>query len=233
MVTRNHVHRFAYKLPQLLGENGTRIFLRLSAFIVLCIGVVVKKLRGIKFLRQVADQIALTIANVLAYTDISTSGTSSHISLRWADFHLCTPRAVRTSSGDRRFHAADSLNISCVGSHGRAATGTSAKGADAKGYPTVDRVEFVLECMQKNGGKQEFLYKCACVLDRIAEQYSYDDFVEASTAVGRSRSTHGNSRRPMSDFRQLSSRPHRRFREYLRIIIRARARMKTPFALSA
>ena len=62
------------------------------------------------------------------------------------------------------------------------ATGTSAKGADAKGYPTVDRVEFVLECMQKNGGKQEFLYKCACVLDRIAEQYSYDDFVEASTA---------------------------------------------------
>ena len=120
MVTRNHVHRFAYKLPQLLGENGTRIFLRLSAFIVLCIGVVVKKLRGIRFLRQVADQIALTIANVLAYTDISTSGTSSHISLRWADFHLCTPRAVRTSSGDRRFHAADSLNISCVGSHGRA-----------------------------------------------------------------------------------------------------------------
>jgi len=32
-------YRFAYKLPQLLGENGTRIFLRLSAFILLCIGV--------------------------------------------------------------------------------------------------------------------------------------------------------------------------------------------------
>jgi multiple antibiotic resistance protein len=32
-------YRFAYKIPQILGENGMRIFLRLSAFIVLCIGV--------------------------------------------------------------------------------------------------------------------------------------------------------------------------------------------------
>jgi hypothetical protein len=57
------------------------------------------------------------------------------------------------------------------------------QGAGAAGYPTVDRVEFVLECMQKNGGKQEFLYKCACVIDAIAQKYSYDDFVEASTAA--------------------------------------------------
>ena len=56
-------------------------------------------------------------------------------------------------------------------------------GAGATGYPTVDRVEFVLECMQKNGGKQEFLYKCACVIDEIAQKYAYDDFVEASTAA--------------------------------------------------
>src|ERR1041385_2597336 len=52
-----------------------------------------------------------------------------------------------------------------------------------KAYPTVDRVEFVLECMQKNGGKQEFLYKCACVIDEVAQKYAYDDFVEASTAA--------------------------------------------------
>ena len=32
----------------------------------------------------------------------------------------------------------------------------SARGATANDYPTVDRVEFVLECMQKNAGKQEF-----------------------------------------------------------------------------
>ncbi len=47
----------------------------------------------------------------------------------------------------------------------------------------MDRVEFVLECMQKHGGKQEFLYKCACVIDEIAGQIGYDDFVEASTAA--------------------------------------------------
>jgi hypothetical protein len=53
----------------------------------------------------------------------------------------------------------------------------------AKGFPTVDRVEFVLECMERNGGKQEYLYKCACVIDQIAEKYNYDEFVEASTAA--------------------------------------------------
>ena len=50
-------------------------------------------------------------------------------------------------------------------------------------YPTVDRVEFVLECMQRNDGKQEFLYKCSCVVDELAQKYSYDDFVEAATAA--------------------------------------------------
>jgi hypothetical protein len=50
-------------------------------------------------------------------------------------------------------------------------------------YPTADRVEFVLECMQKNEGKQEYLYKCSCVIDQLAQKYSYDEFVEASTAA--------------------------------------------------
>jgi hypothetical protein len=58
-----------------------------------------------------------------------------------------------------------------------------AQGAGAAGYPTVDRVEFVLECMHKNDGKQEFLYKCSCVIDGIAQKYAYDNFVEASTAA--------------------------------------------------
>ena len=55
--------------------------------------------------------------------------------------------------------------------------------AASNDYPTSGRVEFVLECMQRNAGKQEFLYKCACVIDEIAQKYSYDDFVEASTAA--------------------------------------------------
>src|SRR5438094_2028622 len=63
------------------------------------------------------------------------------------------------------------------------AGGAPAQAADRHAYPTVDRVEYVLECMQRNAGRQEFLYKCACVIDEIAKQYTYDDFVEASTAA--------------------------------------------------
>jgi hypothetical protein len=55
--------------------------------------------------------------------------------------------------------------------------------ASAHDYPTAGRVEFVLECMQRNEGKQEFLYKCACLIDEIAQKYTYDDFIEAATAA--------------------------------------------------
>jgi len=58
-----------------------------------------------------------------------------------------------------------------------------AQGAGAQGYPTVDRVEYVLECMHNNAGRQEFLYKCSCVIDQIAAKLGYDDFVESSTAA--------------------------------------------------
>ena len=79
-------------------------------------------------------------------------------------------------SSTRRIALACVLSLAMAGA-------AAAQGAGAGGYPTVDRVEFVLECIQKNGGKQEFLYKCACVIDEIAQQYPYDDFVEASTAA--------------------------------------------------
>jgi len=48
-------------------------------------------------------------------------------------------------------------------------------------YPTHARVEYVQECMGKNGGKLSTLYQCSCVIDRIAMSFSFDDFVEAST----------------------------------------------------
>ncbi len=35
--------------------------------------------------------------------------------------------------------------------------------------------------MARTGGKLENLYKCSCVIDRLAEKLSYDDYVEAST----------------------------------------------------
>ena len=51
-------------------------------------------------------------------------------------------------------------------------------------YPTVDRVEYVHGCMRDNPGQsQEMVYKCSCVIDAIAKQMSYEDFVESSTAA--------------------------------------------------
>ena len=48
-------------------------------------------------------------------------------------------------------------------------------------YPTIARIEYVQECVNKTGGKQGAMYQCACAIDRIAEKLTYDDFVEAST----------------------------------------------------
>jgi hypothetical protein len=53
--------------------------------------------------------------------------------------------------------------------------------APAHDYPTIARVEYVNECVGKNGGKLAALYQCSCAIDRIANALSYDDFVEAST----------------------------------------------------
>jgi hypothetical protein len=48
-------------------------------------------------------------------------------------------------------------------------------------YPTSARVEFVQDCMGRHGGKLEDLYKCSCVIDRLAAELTYDDYVEAAT----------------------------------------------------
>lgn len=55
--------------------------------------------------------------------------------------------------------------------------------AQAHDYPTSGRVEYVLECMQKHEGKYEYLYKCSCVIDHIAKDMSYDDYVAMSMAL--------------------------------------------------
>ena len=49
-------------------------------------------------------------------------------------------------------------------------------------FPTQARVEYVLQCMQKNGGQNyDTLYPCVCSIDKIAEVISYDDYAEAQT----------------------------------------------------
>jgi len=53
--------------------------------------------------------------------------------------------------------------------------------AHANDFPTLARVEYVQECVNRTGGKQGAMYQCACAIDRIAEKLTYDEFVEAST----------------------------------------------------
>jgi hypothetical protein len=48
-------------------------------------------------------------------------------------------------------------------------------------YPTQARVEYVNECIATHGDSLSNLYQCSCVIDRIANRLSYDEFVEAST----------------------------------------------------
>lgn len=52
--------------------------------------------------------------------------------------------------------------------------------APANNFPTLARVEYVQECINRTGGKQTNMYQCVCVIDRIAEAMNYDEFVESS-----------------------------------------------------
>lgn len=51
----------------------------------------------------------------------------------------------------------------------------------AHDYPTQARVEYVNDCIARNGGQLSRLYQCSCVIDDIANQLAYDEFVEDST----------------------------------------------------
>jgi len=51
----------------------------------------------------------------------------------------------------------------------------------ANNYPTTARVEFVNDCIARNGGKLSQLYQCSCVIDDIANTLTYDQFVEVQT----------------------------------------------------
>ena len=47
-------------------------------------------------------------------------------------------------------------------------------------FPTQARVEYVLGCMQANGGQSyDTLYSCVCAIDKIDAQYTYAEYTEA------------------------------------------------------
>jgi hypothetical protein len=57
----------------------------------------------------------------------------------------------------------------------------------ANDFPTQARVEWVLGCMRANQANQDVaqaaVYKCSCAIDAIAEQVSYDQWVDLSTVA--------------------------------------------------
>ena len=50
-------------------------------------------------------------------------------------------------------------------------------------FPTIDRYLFVNECMQENGGSLDNMYKCSCVMDKLAENLTYAEFQDGDTAT--------------------------------------------------
>ena len=49
-------------------------------------------------------------------------------------------------------------------------------------FPTLARVEYVMQCMQRHGGQSyTTLYSCACTLDKLANQIPYETFTQAQT----------------------------------------------------
>ena len=55
-----------------------------------------------------------------------------------------------------------------------------AGGVLANDFPTQTRVDFVLGCMNEQGGQSyDTLYKCVCLVDAIAAEMSHDEFAEA------------------------------------------------------
>ncbi|HEU5297308.1 MAG TPA: hypothetical protein VFU71_21185 [Burkholderiaceae bacterium] len=54
----------------------------------------------------------------------------------------------------------------------------------AHDYPTVERVVYVQACMRDHpGAYYEMVNKCSCVIDRIAQDVPFDDYVTMNTAT--------------------------------------------------
>lgn len=65
-----------------------------------------------------------------------------------------------------------------------AALGSALANDTPNDYPTIDRVQYVQECMATHPGPQfEMMNKCACAMDAMARELKYDDYMALSTAA--------------------------------------------------
>ena len=55
--------------------------------------------------------------------------------------------------------------------------------ACANDFPTIERVNYVQECMRTHPGAHfEMVSKCSCALDALAKEVKYADYIEMNTA---------------------------------------------------
>lgn len=95
------------------------------------------------------------------------------------------PRAVLPRVGRATWLAALLALAGCVTAPDAtdAADAPAAPVGHLAGYPTVDRVLYVQECMRSHpGGHYEMVNKCACALDRLALELPFGEYVEMATA---------------------------------------------------
>ncbi len=50
-------------------------------------------------------------------------------------------------------------------------------------YPTAARADYVIGCLAANGFQHKLLAQCACSIDAIADQMSYEDYDRAATIL--------------------------------------------------
>ena len=56
--------------------------------------------------------------------------------------------------------------------------------ASANDFPTLERVKYVQECMALKGGPTYVnMYGCSCVIDKIASQMTFEEYVHADAFV--------------------------------------------------
>jgi len=88
---------------------------------------------------------------------------------------MCDPEP-RDGAKQRRFAALARLAAGCAA--------LWAGAAQAHDYPTAERVIYVQACMRDHPGPHyEMVNKCSCVIDRIAQDIAFDDYVTMSTAT--------------------------------------------------
>lgn len=58
----------------------------------------------------------------------------------------------------------------------------AAPAAPVNDFPTLTRVEYVLQCMQEHGGQNyDNLYHCVCAADKVAGRMTREEFDQAQT----------------------------------------------------